>query len=211
MFALRSISFVVVVASGFLASADASEPNCASFTAAKCTPPPDTVIPGGLPGLDEATCQKYCEETANCLFYRHDKYNEQYMMTYCELLTDDYRQNCGVYGADLDTPLDVCILKTVVDNTCDDFISQDCDYSLVDVALEAVPGTIVDPGHCQDLCGIMASSLECRYWVFQDEFSSDDKTTHCTLYKSMANIVESCNSYHGPATPLRSMCGPIIN
>merc|ERR1711944_4184 len=205
MFDFRLFCVVITISIGFLALGNAQSAQCDSFTVGGCIPNPDT--PTGVPiaGVDERACQAYCNTTLGCLFYTYEK--EHQGSTYCTLFTEDYRQNCGLYGANMDTDLTTCIQKQGITNTCDEFINQDCDYSSAGIALEAEPGTIADPSHCQELCGIFMDSLGCRYWVFQDENHTDDHSTRCTLYKSADNIVDSCNAYHGPKSPFHSECG----
>lgn len=204
----RRLFIFVVFSAGFLVLIDAV-PHCDTFTAGGCNPLPETKVGSPLTGIPEENCQDYCKEIADCEFYQFEKYDETAQDTKCSLFTADYRQECDIYGGDMDTDLATCIKKLDVSNTCDLFINHDCDYSYEEVALEAEPGSIIDAFHCQDLCSIFVNSLGCRYWVFTDQDTSPDHSTHCTLYKSATNIIDSCNYIHGPQDPYRYDCGPI--
>ena len=101
------------------------------------------------------------------------------------------------------TPLDVCLSKQDVENKCDLFIHENCEYNGT-VALVATPGSIVDASHCQRFCKLFEVDLDCRYWVFESALVTTDKSTHCTLYKSFD--VTTCDVILGPEAPLHSEC-----
>merc|ERR1712062_322309 len=149
--------------------------------------------------------------TLGCEFYQYEKKkNGIDDIPNCVLHKEDYRQNCIVYGADMNTPLATCIQKLNIQDTCDEFLHQDCDYSLAEASLIAEPGTIADASHCQELCSIFIDSLGCKYWVFEDEAPTADHASHCTLYKTSEGIMTSCNVIHGPKSPYHDECGPIV-
>ena len=49
-----------------------SEPKCSTFSAGDCIPDADKVITS-LSGLDEKTCQLFCNETLGCEFYQWER------------------------------------------------------------------------------------------------------------------------------------------
>jgi len=183
---------------------------CDSLTVADCKIDPDTILPEhGVAGVPEEVCQSYCNVTLGCMFYRYEKMNAELNTSYCTLLKEDYRRNCGIYGADMDTDLTSCIEKNDISNTCDEFIKEDCDYSLEEIAFDVVPGSISNTGDCKEMCDIFSDVYGCRYYVFEDENNNPDHSSRCTLYKSSDNMIHSCNVIHGPKSPYHSQCGPV--
>ena len=51
----------------------------------------------GPPGLDERTCQVFCESMPAAKFYRYQKAGSDETST-CGCFSHDYRQDCGIVG-----------------------------------------------------------------------------------------------------------------
>ena len=102
-----------------------------------------------------------------------------------------------------DTPLDVCLAKQNIQDFCDEFIHENCNFT-GNMIMEPIVGSIVDARHCQRTCKLFEEDLNCKYWVFESAESTEDKSTHCTLYDAFD--VADCDRIIGPEAPLHSEC-----
>ena len=94
-FALFSLRFLAAL------NVVSAEPKCSTFSAGDCVPDADKVITS-LSGIDEKTCQLFCNETLGCEFYQWERKRDGIDdINNCVLYEEDYRQNCFVYGADM--------------------------------------------------------------------------------------------------------------
>ena len=204
---------------------------CEFFSAAKCLPIKETLIDDVFNGLDEFDCQEYCQLLHKCEYYRFVR--DVAPGTRCTLFTEDYRRRCAVYGGNQvsiilyyihwykrvlfrlytyigfislqDTELSDCIQKDNLDNTCDLFLQENCQYSGNEV-FRAEPGSVIDAFECQEFCKLFESGSTCRYWKFEVAETSPNNGTSCILYDSWDP--KSCTSIHGPYEPYHYKCGP---
>jgi len=99
-------------------------------------------------------CQKLCEITRGCDFYRFHSQTKE-----CKMMARSYKSKCMIRAAPKEKQALPCLRST---HPCDPSSEEDCEYTGNDVRLYQ-PDEITDDKECQSKCW---HAPTCKYWIY---------------------------------------------
>jgi len=180
-----------------------TEGQCDNVTFGECNIPKeeflgfdDTMKDGN--GMETGTwkCNKYCEATNRCKYYRYNRQTHN-----CTLYGSRYRaQYCNIRAAPMEKMVDECVFEDN-EKPCDSIVEEDCEYN-GKLLRRFEQGDISSSDVCYEMCKLRAP--DCKYWIFKQLEKecilkrSGNKTCSVSSGEKMTvNEYENClSSFH---------------
>merc|ERR1712198_213984 len=160
---------------------------CRDVTVGECSLPVLNLIFTEFTVTSVQNCQNFCENHANCMFFRFDGHN-------CSGLATEYQRNCNVKAGPPDTEVYDCIGITngALPTSCNSFLQEDCEY--LGETINDTSGLMDNDILCQRLCEAYS---DCKYWIYHED------RKRCILKKDSNR---NCKTWGGNREPEFNYC-----